>query len=167
MIVFEPLSEYHDASGFTCGTKPFDDYLKREAIYEQRQEVTKTFVAIESTADPRAPVGFFTLKATDKSYAPTPGGLRQLFHPVELVYLARDLAWRKTGLGQLLLIEALRLSLEASERIGLPGVFVRSTGQGMRLYESFEFTRLEPPMGVFFFMPMRKVRDILQELNQR
>ena len=61
MLVFEALSESHDTSGFACGTKPFDDYIQQLALYEQRQGITRTFVAIEDTADPAVAMGYFTL----------------------------------------------------------------------------------------------------------
>lgn len=161
MIVFEALSETHNATNFSCGTKPFDDYIQRQAIFEQRRGITRTFVAIENTADPTVPVGYLTLKATDKAFAPESGGLRELFHPVELVYLARDISWRKTGLGAVLLIEAIRLSVEASERIGLPGIYLHATTQGAPLYRSFEFTSVGRAS---YYMSMQKARDILTEL---
>lgn len=160
MIVFQPLSESHNTSGFACGTKPFDDYIQQQAIYEQSRGITRTFVAIEDTSDSPVALGYFTLKATDKTFTPEPGGLRELLHPVELVYLARDLTWRKTGMGAGLLIEALRLSVEASERIGLPGIYLRSTSQGARLYESFGFTRVD---GGSFYMPMHRAKGLIEK----
>jgi hypothetical protein len=164
MILFEALSEKHNTASFSCGTKPIDDYIRREAIYDHRADRIRTFLAIDTDTDPAVPIGYFSLKASQRTLFPrTPADIKQTITPVELVYLARDLTWRKTGLGLILLTEAMRLSVEASERIGLPGIYLESTTQGARLYERVGFQRVNGP---FFYMPIRKARAILEEADQ-
>lgn len=160
MILFQHLSAIHKLEGFSCGNKPLDDYLKKVAIHDQRKNTARTFVAIDSEGDLETPVGYFTLGATEKVVPPlNPGGVRELAHPAELMYLARDLTWRKTGMGSILLLAALEQAVKAIEHVGLPGIYLTTTSQGARLYEDFGFSRVP---GGDFYMPMYQAKNLLE-----
>src|SRR5262245_2585565 len=40
----EPLAEKHDCSDFRCGKQSLDDWLNDIALYNQRENYTRTFV---------------------------------------------------------------------------------------------------------------------------
>ena len=83
-------------------------------------------------------------------------------HPAELVALARHESRRGTGLGSILLVEALRYVEEASQRVGLPGVFLYATEEGAKLYSRYGFRRLSEKKE--FHLPLRDVRVIVKDI---
>ena len=165
-FVFEPLTEQHDLSRFRSGNSMLDSYLRREALKEQRGDLSRIFVVIDAQESPTRPVGFYALKTTSY-YVPlldslAPSGTH--LWPAEIGCLARDLSQRGKGLGGLLVMDALRQVDRASQHIGLPGVFLNATKEGVALYESFGFLRVDAS-NPDYYLPMSHVRKILQEFD--
>jgi GNAT superfamily N-acetyltransferase len=165
VIVFEALSDRHDLSRFRSGAGYLDHYLQNQALAEMHSDLARTFVAIDAEGNPARPIGYFTLKATGQ-YVPPIEGIEDAsdawLHMAELAFLARDESWRGTGLGGILLVEALCYVEEAARRIGLPGVFLYATSEGIKLYEAYGFRRLSEQTKAFY-LPLREVKSILVE----
>jgi ribosomal protein S18 acetylase RimI-like enzyme len=60
-----------------------------------------------------------------KAHVPLGRHFKEAYEPAEILYLARDLSVRRMGLGDALLAEALAKIVEASERVGIPGIYER------------------------------------------
>lgn len=58
---------------------------------------------------------------------------------VYLAYLARDLRYRGQGMGDLLLVEALRKAAQAANLLGAAGLFLVTTQEGAQLYAEYGF----------------------------
>ena len=107
----EPLSELQSIARFACGDSEIDSYLHDDALQQMAYGQARTFVEID-TAEPAAIAGFFTLRAhsllIDADYfdylADEPEGSTIETPLAELMYLARDLRWRGTGMGPMLMI---------------------------------------------------------------
>lgn len=167
MIAFEALTEQHDTSRFRSGGTYLDEYLRGDALRDQENDLALTFVALDMEEDPNIAIGFFTLRAIGQYIPPLPGAegaSDKWLHPAELAFLARHESRRGTGLGAVLLVEALRCVEEASRRIGLPGVFLYATNEGVNLYNRYGFRRLSEKKE--FYLPLRDVRAIVQGIRE-
>jgi ribosomal protein S18 acetylase RimI-like enzyme len=123
---FALVDATHNVLEFRCGNKTIDEYFHGPARQDSHWDVTKTFVATAAIGADNQPLGFFTLKTTcvDIPSQTTPG-FKTTYEPAEILYLARDLRVRRMGLGDALLAEALAKIVEASERVGIPGIYER------------------------------------------
>jgi GNAT superfamily N-acetyltransferase len=163
MIRFEPLGEQHNVSSFHSRFTFLDDYLKQDALNEARQGIAKTFVAIDSLPEEGEEiVGFFTLACTAQ-YIPAvrDDAEERYLYPAELKYLARDYSRYGQGIGDALLIEAIRCVNFAANYIGLPGLFLYASSEGAALYERFGFLRLHPDKREYY-LPIADIRMIVE-----
>jgi hypothetical protein len=62
VIVVELLTKSHDASQFHSGNGMLDAYLKNEALQEQRGNLIRVFVAVDTEENPNRIIGYFALK---------------------------------------------------------------------------------------------------------
>ncbi len=166
MILFEELTARHDLSRFRSGNSVLDSYLKREALARQKAGEVRVFVLIDTEEDEDRPLGYIALAATS-AYVPTPHPEsdaipHETFQYLALVaFLARDISWRGRGLGEILLLEALRQCVQAAQCIGLPGVFLEATKDGAALYERFGFVRVEEGQS-YMYLPMSKAQALVE-----
>jgi predicted GNAT family N-acyltransferase len=113
--VFEPLGEHHDRAAFQSGSAPLDRYLHAQAGQDARRRVAAPFVLVL----PPSPtvIGYYTL--SNASVRPSelpPATVKRLPRyptlPATLLgRLAVDRRYRNQGFGRLLLVDALRRSL--------------------------------------------------------
>lgn len=95
-------------------------------------------------ADGSHVLGYLTLKAEGIWTTGLPQYDPPAYIPVvELACLGRDLDQRGEGIGELLLIEALRRTALAAEHIGIAGIYLWATREGAELYESYGFRRFQ------------------------
>ncbi len=60
-ITFEALGKRHDGPKFSCGQADLDDWFRRRAGQDERRNVARVFIAVDS--DVRI-VGFYRLSAS-------------------------------------------------------------------------------------------------------
>jgi predicted GNAT family N-acyltransferase len=143
----EPLGAKHDKLrvAFSCGVEPLDRYLKRQASQDAKERVAAPYVLV--SLDNRI-AGYYTLSSTSVRVDDLPPELlKRLKLPrypaigATLVgRLARDLSFRGLGIGELLLTDALKVSLAMSRKIAPVGVVVDAKDDNARrLYAEFGF----------------------------
>lgn len=123
----EPLApDRHDRSNFSCGKAPLDRFLREQADQERRRGVSQTYVLARG----RNILGYYTLSATsvDLSSVPPDIGKKLPRYPlvpaILLGRLAIDAQCAGRGYGEYLLIDALRVSIEISGKVGAAFVAV-------------------------------------------
>lgn len=121
----EPLDPAHDTTGFDCGIEALNVCLSRWALGDQRAEKSRTYVVCRGTRV----VACFTLAAGSVEPAEAPSRLaegqgRQAIPVIVLGRLAVDCSEQGRGLGEALLIEALRKSALAADTVGARAVVV-------------------------------------------
>ncbi len=159
-----PLGKGHDRSSFCCGSAPLDRYLQQQARQDADKRIAAPFVLVEPPADKI--LGYYTLSAS----IITADGLRaelakklprypQL--PVTLLErLAVDQTGKGKGLGELLLMDALRRSLQAAAEIAAMAVIVDAKDNAAAaFYEHYGFIPLQQHLARLF-LPMRTVADL-------
>ena len=131
----EPLGERHEVDSFDCRVRSLNEYLKERALPDQRAEKSRTYVV--SRGD--RVVGYFSLAAaavepetaTDRA---AKGQGRQMIPAILLARLGVDRRDQGQGLGQALLIEALRRAANAAETIGARVVLVDAFDDSARRF---------------------------------
>jgi GNAT superfamily N-acetyltransferase len=119
-LKIEPLSKKHDRVVFCCGDDALDTYLKKKASQEAKKKIATTFVMADNQT--REVIGYYTLSATSILLADLPDETaRKLpkYPQVPATLLGRmaiDSRHQGRGYGELLIIDALRRALQATQR---------------------------------------------------
>lgn len=162
-----PLGKSHDRGSFACGSAPLDRYLQQHARQDAEKRVAAPFVLIEPPSN--RVLGYYTLSASIITVDALPAELvkklpRYSQLPVTLLgRLAMDQSQRGQGLGELLLMDALRRSLEAAAEIAAMAVIVDAKDAAAeRFYAHFGFTALQR-QPARLFLPMQTVAGLFPE----
>jgi ribosomal protein S18 acetylase RimI-like enzyme len=159
-LIIEPLGSHHDRTSFLCGEAALDGYIQRQATQDIRRRVAQVFVAVGDT--PEKIAGYYTLSAAsfEKDRLP-PALVKRLPHyPVPSAVLGRlavDRDQQGRGLGELLLLDALRRVVRASQAIAVYAIVVDAKNErAQAFYERYGFQRLatEPRR---LFLPLETV----------
>ena len=127
MLNIQPLSGRHNRSQFQSGSGDLDLWLRQAAQQHQKRGISKTFVAVDD-AEPARVLGFYALTACEGSTQELPDEIsRRLPRRVPGIRLGRlavDRATQGHGLGELLLLDAIRRSRWVLEHVGVHALFV-------------------------------------------
>ena len=125
MAAIQLLATQHRREGFNCGDAALNDFLLRQAGQQQRRGFGKTYVAVAE--DGVTVMGFMTVSAGQIATASLPVQLKLPRYPAPMLRIGRlavDVHYQGKGIGQDLLVFALRLAVEFSQRVGLYAVVV-------------------------------------------
>ena len=125
MVAIQLLATQHRREGFNCGDAALNDFLLRQAGQQQRRGFGKTYVAVAE--DGVTVMGFVTVSAGQIATASLPVQLKLPRYPAPMLRIGRlavDVRYQGKGIGQDLLVFALRLAVEFSQRVGLYAVVV-------------------------------------------
>jgi len=157
------LGKSHDRSTFDCGQPMLNDWLKDRAGQFDHRDLSRTFVA--TRPDEAHVIGYYAISTHRVIYDVLPSaeakGLPRLDVPVVLIgRLAVDLRMQGQGLGALLLVDALRRSLQISEQVGIRAVEVDALNETARhFYLKFGFrSLLDDPRHLL--LPMHEIRKL-------
>ncbi len=138
------LEKSHDRKSFDCGNESLNRYLREQARQDAEKRVAAPFVLTQP--DSSVVLGFYTLSASIIPVAELPPELMKRLPrygqlPVTLLgRLAVDRSVGGQGVGEFLLVDALRRSLEAAQHIGAMAVVVDAKDeQAASFYRHFDF----------------------------
>lgn len=160
----EVLAKGHERSGFDCGHKALNEYLREHAGQDARKGASSCFVLCEG-GDKKV-VGFYTLSSLSVVIGAWPETVvkklpRYPVVPATLLgRLAVDEKFQGKGAGEHLLMDALRRSWEVSRQVASAAVVVDAKDErAVRFYEKYEFMRFrDEPMRLF--LPMRVIEKL-------
>jgi len=163
----EALGKTHDRTAFGCGSAALDRYLQQQARQDAEKSVAAPFVLTTSPA--LQVLGYYTLSASLVNGSELPNPLARKLPrypqlPVTLLgRLAVDQRMKGKGIGQFLLMDALRRSLEAAANIAAMAVLVDATDDTVQaFYRHFSFLPLhEQPRRLF--LPMKTVAGLFDD----
>jgi GNAT superfamily N-acetyltransferase len=161
----DPLERRHERDDFSCGVDALDRYLKRQARQDAEKHVAAAWVL---TLPPALDVlGFYTLSAASIPLSDLPASLTKRLPkypslPVVLLgRLAVDARQVGRGLGEFLLMDALRRSLDGAKHIAAMAVIVDAKdNRAASFYASYGFAPL-PEHERRMFLPMTQVYEVL------
>ena len=159
----EPLdTAKHDRAAFSCEEDALTRYIKERANQELEKKVTAVYVL---THDGKTITGYYTLSqsAIDAGEIPEEVSKKlrlpkyKILPATLLGRLARDDKFKGRGLGELLLMSALKRALDHSKNIASCAVVVEAINEkAASFYKSFGFLPL-PDRTDRLFLPMQTV----------
>ncbi|BDA68131.1 GCN5-related N-acetyltransferase [Rivularia sp. IAM M-261] len=164
MRVIELLDKNHDRNGFDCGSEALNKFLKQTARQHIQKGISRTFVLVD-TEQPNLIIGFFTLTLCEVRAEKLPPQFGKKYpHIVPGVKLARlgvDKTYQRQGIGEVIVIEAMKRALVVSENAGGIGLFVDAKDEFARnYYERYGFVNLEDaPLELF--LPLSAILQML------
>lgn len=157
------LDKTHDRSAFDCGKPMLNEWLQDLAGQFDRRDLSRTFVA--TRPDESLVLGYYAISSHRVVHDILPAaetkGLPRIDVPVVLIgRLAVDQSMQGRGLGALLLVDALRRSMQISEQVGIRAVEVDAFDDAARnFYLKFGFRSLrDDPRHLF--LPMHEIRRL-------
>jgi GNAT superfamily N-acetyltransferase len=158
----ERLDRSHDRSSFTCGKSPLDEFIRRLVSQYEQRDLGRTYVAV--CPGEKQVSGYYTLASGAITFQNLPESTARKLpkHPLPVVLLARlavDQATQGQGLGDALLIDALRHCVELADKVGIHAVEVDAIDRQARaFYEKYGFVPL-PDSELHLFLPVATIRD--------
>lgn len=170
VLKIEPLdSRRHTRSGFCCGRDSLDHYIRKQASQDMKKRVAMVFVLID---DPETIVlAYYTLSAytVDISVLDETLAKRLPRYPLLpatlLGRLAVDNSHKGKRFGELLLIDALKKSLEATTQVASIAVIAEALDeQAVVFYKKYGFGQFsqEPRK---LYLPMKLIEELWQNLE--
>ena len=150
------LNKNHKKSTFNCEQSSLTSYLKEQAGQDIKRKLALCFVKVDPSNNIE---GYYTLSNGSIPRTSVPEEIqRKLGYkdiPVTLLgRLARDLKYKGQGIGELLLMDALRRSFEASQ--GQSASFAIVTDpideNAEKFYSKYGFQKLEGSQRMFLMM---------------
>lgn len=168
---FDP--ERHDRKAFSCGIEPIDNYFRNTANKLAKADNVRLYVMVDADG---SVVGFYSINAHAVHYEdlprrftrsrPSHGNIPAAF----ISMIGRDIRFRGSGLGGLLLVDALKRIMRAADSLGIAVVMldVFDCGDPDRVarrkafYEGFGFMPLASnPLRLF--LPLVTFRTAIAE----
>jgi len=124
----ELLHREHDRAAFDCGESELNSYLQKFANQHARHRLSRTYVMV-ATELPNQIWGFYTLSTGSITHGSLPPEWRKKLptYPIPVARIGRlavDKMRQGTGLGELLLKDALWRCANLSKEIGLFSILV-------------------------------------------
>lgn len=160
------LDKKHIKNKFQCGIDVLDDYIKTQASQDIKKNVAVTYVM--TGHDSEQVIGYYTLSSIGVIARELPDDIvkklpRYPVLPGILIgRLARDKAYYGKEIGQYLLIDALKRSVEISAQLGMVAVIVDAMNdKAVTFYEDFGFLRFpDNPRRLFISVGTIKKLDL-------
>lgn len=141
-----PLNAFHKKSAFNCGKALLDNYLRRQAKQDVKRKLAACFVLADEDNNVN---GYFTLSSASISKDVLPVEITKklpTYHDLPVTLLGRlavDSNYKGQGLGEFLLMDALKKSYDTSSSIGSMAVIVDPIDESaVNFYRKFGFIPL-------------------------
>lgn len=161
--LIEPLGKHHKRDQFCCGIGELDRYFHQQAGQDARKHTAAPFVLVDQNTGQLA--GYYTLSMNSVVTQGLPNDLirklpkYEVMPAVLLGRLAIDQQFQGQGLGELLLMDALRRSLE--NPIAAMCVVVDAIDERARaFYEGYGFILLPDYGRRRLFLPMQTIAKL-------
>lgn len=148
----------HNRSGFDCGVEPLNRYLKTQAGQHRVKGISTTFVLVDSER-PSWILGYYSLSAASLAFERLTETDRKGLpaYPVPAVRIGRlatSVSARGQGLGELLLQNALKRTLQARNTLGVHALIVEAKDPAAEgFYRKYGF-RLCDPQSRQLYLPL-------------
>jgi GNAT superfamily N-acetyltransferase len=142
----ERLARAHERAEFRCGKPSLDEFLQALVNQYEKRNLGRTFIA--TRAGEKRVYGYYTLASGSLPFQSLPQEAARKLpkHPVPVVLLARlavDQTVQGCGLGEALLVHAMKQCLQLAETLGIHAI---------------EVDAIDPPAAAFYakygFVPL-------------
>lgn len=149
---------------FDCGNRELNEYIKAYAGQDSRRNLSRVYVAVP-VEDPTTIIGYYTLSASSALFSSFPPELgdRLPKYPIPIALIGRlavDQNYQKLGLGQQLVLHALKMTLKVNISLAIHALVVEAKDNAAkRFYQKFDFIpfRDNPER---LFLPIKTIQDV-------
>ncbi|MEE3718309.1 GNAT family N-acetyltransferase [Tumidithrix elongata RA019] len=162
-------SQKHIRSSFYCGKESLDNYIRKQASQDLKKRVSTIFVLID---EPEMDVlGYYSLSSYTVDIAVLGESFAKrlprypLLPATLLGRLAVDNSQRGKRFGELLLIDALRKSLDVATKVASLAIVAEALDESaLSFYLKYGFQQFKhEPMKLY--LPMKSVEELCQNLE--
>ena len=160
----EPLGRNHDRAAFSCGEGTLDRYLKNLASQAVEKNLAAVFIL---TPNGKSIAGYYTLSSYTVKLDEIPEEIaRKLTRmpevPATLIgRLARSIDLRGQGIGEILLVDALKKALQNSSHVASWAVIIDAKDEkAANFYKRFGFIPF-PNIPNRSFLPMKSMQKMI------
>jgi GNAT superfamily N-acetyltransferase len=156
------LKAGHGVNGFDCGREELNRWLIDRAKRAGEADTARTFVVCRG----KRVVGYYSLAAGAVEHAATSAKFRQNTpDPIPVIILARLGVHRDEkgqGIGQGLLADAMKRSLQAARHVGARALLVHALdASAVQFYKHLNFKQLQASDERTLHISMKEMRDAL------
>ena len=165
-FITEALSSLHMKDQFSCGIEMLDNYLHHQANQDIKRKLSVCFILKEEETN--LIKGYYTLSNNSIVIQILPESIQKklpkAYNNLPTILLGRlavDVRFQSQGMGQLILIDALKRCFEISKSIGSFAVIVDPKDDKAELfYKKFDFIKL--PNSGKMFLPMKTISQLFE-----
>ena len=121
-----PLTARHNVETFSCGDETLNDWLKRHALKNETIGASRTYVI----CDGKTVIGYYALATGSVEQEDVPGKVRRnMPDPIPVIVLGRlavDSKWQNQQLGEDLLQDAIKRTVNISIEAGVKALLVHA-----------------------------------------
>jgi predicted GNAT family N-acyltransferase len=154
------LRKEHERGAFDCGVESLNVFLKQHARRNAEAGFSATYVLLKEES-PRI-LAYYTIAAGQFACRELPDDVGKQLpkHPVPVLRLCRlatDLTQRGQGLGELMLVDALRRTVKVSTELGIHAVEVDAlSAQARSFYQRYGFRSLRDDVN-HLYLPVASI----------
>jgi predicted GNAT family N-acyltransferase len=157
----EPLESHHDRAAFSCGVVELDRYFHHQAGQDRKRDLAVAFIL---TSDGKTIAGFYTLSQHSIQIADLPEGQAKKLPPLPigvtlLGRMAMSQGLQGQGLGEFLLMDALKRAWILSQQIASWAVVVDAKAGAREFYLKYEFVPM-PSNPDRLFLTMKTIKRL-------
>lgn len=152
-----PLLDTHILDDFDCGVASLNDWLKRRAVANQKNNASRTYVV----TDEQKVIAYYCLSSGALALNDAPSTIRRnMPDPIPVAILGRlgvDTAWKGQGLGTALLQDAVLRTMQAAEIVGMRGIVVHAISEEARQFYQYYGFSPSPTQPMTLILSIKKV----------
>ncbi|MBV6624361.1 MAG: GNAT family N-acetyltransferase [Rivularia sp. (in: Bacteria)] len=165
MRIVELLDKRHNRNSFDCGNEALNQFLKQIARQHIQKGISRTFVLVD-IEQPEIIISFFTLTLCEVRIEKLPPKFANKYPlkvpGVKLARLAVSKIYQRQGIGEIMMIEAMKRALIVAENAGGIGLFVDAKDEAAKTYYSrYGFVSLEDAF-LEMFLPLSTIAQIFE-----
>ena len=165
-LKIEPLGKKHDRAAFSCGNDSLDQYLKNQAGQAVDKNLAAVFVL---TSDGKKIAGYYTLSSYAVNIDEIPEEIARRLTRIQEVpatllgRLARSVEFRGQGVGEILLVDALKRAVQNRMHVASWAVIVDAKdAEAAEFYKRYGFIPF-PTRPDRLFLPMASIQNLFKE----
>ena len=161
-FLVEPLRKEHQRFEFDCGIESLNLFLKNYARQNEEKGLSRTFVAVRN--GDTAVHGYYSLSSGSVSFEHVPEKLPRYHIPTAHIgRLAVERSSQGAGLGEFLLIDALRRIVNLADELGIFAVELHAINESAKnFYLKYGFIELkDDPFHVYLSVKSIKRLDLI------
>ncbi|MGJ5672797.1 MAG: GNAT family N-acetyltransferase [Nostochopsis sp.] len=167
VLKIEPLdSSKHTRSGFCCGKDSLDNYILKQASQDLKRRVATVFVLVD---DPQTHIlAYYSLSSYTIDISVLDEGFAKrlprypLLPATLLGRLAVDHSQKRKRFGELMLVDALKKSLDATTQVASVAVIAEALDeQALSFYVKYGFQYFKQE-AMKLYLPMKSVEELCQ-----